>query len=85
MPQRSPTPIWNPENQSYKTGYIQSYWGQPWSPKNELENATTNFIRQCRIFQFKVAPNFGTFAPLFDPPLAAYFDTPHMYMYSSGF
>ena len=37
------------------------------------------------ILQFKVAPNFGTFASLFDPPLAAYFYTPHMSMYSSGF
>ena len=32
MLQRSLIPIWNPQNQGYKIGYIY-YWGQPWSPK----------------------------------------------------
>ena len=47
MLQRSVIPIWNPQNQGYKKGY---YWGQPRSPKNGLEYATTYFIRQyCRV------------------------------------
>ena len=32
-----------------------------------------------------LAPNFGTFASLFDPSLVAYFDTPHMSMCSRRF
>ena len=50
-------------------------------PKNSLGIIS----KQKLILQFKVAPYFGTFAPLFDPPLVAYFDTPHMSMYSSRF
>ena len=68
--------------------FADTFWKLPLAtyytsrPNHSLGNISCFLLN---ILLFKVDPNFGTFASLFDPPLVAYFNTPHMSMYSSRF